>query len=337
MSNKISNSNSGKGSRSAPAKSITKKPHCVHISNACSEYCQAICDPFHAKPCGVPTYPALPTYKYEVFSRGQSYTGTQGVGFVGINPRALYANDREGIRYSTALFDNDSMQNGGTGVLTTSGNSPFDANAGANAITRFRLVACGLRVRYGGTELERGGFKIGIVDPTHDSLTGRTAASLLEEKQAKRFKVQREWSTALWRPVLSEELEFEGSGGMPAGTNPSMGFLFVSPNGTNIMFEWEVVAFFEAQGVNARGQTHTMPDPIGFGAVQAGMNHMDGVTNKSTKQTHESMMSKVIHYLEEGVSRAESFIEGAGRLYTAGKTIYKVGKPVAEALELIGA
>lgn len=276
----------------------------MQMSAATSEYCHALCNPFDAQPCGVPLAPVLQTYKSKNYAKGTLHTGTAGVGFLLCSPNLLAVNDAAPIHYTTSAYAGSTMEVTGTGVNSASSNAPFVSSQIGNAASQilYRLVAAGIRLRYGGTELNRGGFKIALIDPTHDGLEGRDQASLLSDQQATRYSVNRDWTSVIWRPVVEAEYRFR-TGVSGATDEPCMGIMVVSPDATlDSLFEWEAYAIYEYQGAVARGQTVTFADPTGFAAVQSVSNTMSGSYRLPGHQVAESTHKSVLQYLMSGIS-----------------------------------
>jgi hypothetical protein len=311
----------------------------VQISGHCSDYCHALCNPFDAKPAGMPTFPALPTLKQKVYARGTAYTGSMGVGFVALRPDHAVVSDDASVWYTTASFAGTTFDF--TTASTASSNSMFvTADLGPDG-SSFRVIGSGLRVRYGGTELNRGGFKVCLVDPTHRTLSGRDEASLNAEVQTRRVNVTRQWTSLLYRPVLPNEVEFQSS--FNTDTRPYIGVMMISPdNSINELFEWEAYTIVEYQGVNARGQTHTNPDPVGFAAVSAVVNQTNGVLTKPPAQAASEMHTAVGHYIANGISgvndvvssisgvidTAASVASTASKAWTIFEDIFDIAAPV---------
>jgi hypothetical protein len=227
------------------------------------------------------------------------------------------ANDTDPVRFASAAFSGSSFNFGSPDCLAANVNSPyattdFNTDTGVSA----RVVAAGLRCRYGGTELNRGGFKIALVDPTHDPINGRTLPEMNAEQQTQRLPVSRQWSALLYRPVRSTELDFVSAD--PSAT-PYMGFMLISPDPTiALVFEWEYFVIVEYQGTNARGQTHTCSDPTGYAAVSNVANQMNGIVPVHTPSFASRMLATVGQHLTTAVSGASQVLTG-GLLNSAGK------------------
>jgi hypothetical protein len=282
----------------------------VQISSHCSDYCKVLCNPFDAPPAGIPAFPSLPSLKQKVFAIGTAHTGTAGVGFVTFRPQNATANDAPSVWYTTPAYALTNITHASASIAYS--NSPITMAQISPDITTVRVVGAGIRVRYGGTELNRGGFKVCLVDPTHQSLEGRDEASLNSEVQTRRLAVTRQWTTMLYRPVNDTETSFTGNiTGLPTGY---MGALFVSPDpSVSELFEWEAFTVVEYQGSTMRGQTHTNPDPVGYAAVSAVANQTNGILTQSSRAASAEMTTAVGHYIAHGISGVNDVVASADR------------------------
>jgi hypothetical protein len=173
------------------------------------------------------------------------------------------------------------------------------------------VVAAGLRVRYSGTELERGGIKICLHEPTHGNLNGYDEAAIDAVKQSRRVQVNREWTTVLYRPVRTEDLAYRDSIAGPTATSASastyfMGVLVAAPSSTAISLEYEFFVLHEYQGSTVRGQTPTHVDPTGAAAVMytAQSSRALQPSNTSDAKRQGDMINEVSKYVVKGVSHA---------------------------------
>jgi len=137
--------------------------------------------------------------------------------------------------------------------------------------SEYRLVGAGLRVRYAGTELARGGIIHAIEEPNHHTLSGLGVADISQYDSYFREPVTRDWTSLVYTPVNSAELimlsesTITGSAGFD---NHSIGFLIASPNGFVSLYEWEAVGLFEINGPQIRNQVYSDSDMRGFEMVQ---------------------------------------------------------------------
>lgn len=314
---KIKNQNNNNNNNKQMVVSHQGKKH-VQVSAPCVDYCHALCNPFDSPAVGMPTFPSLPTLKQKVYSRGTAYTGTAGVGFVTLRPNQACVNDVPSVWYTAPTYSAVIIDH--TTSSSATSNSMFSLADIDPDGTSVRIVASGLRVRYGGTELNRGGFKVCLVDPTHQTLQGRNEASLNSELQAKRVAVTRQWTSLVYRPVTTSEISFTGT----ISTNGSgyMGVMMVSPDPSIAeLFEWEAFTIVEYQGANARGQTHTDPDPIGYAAVSAVANKTNGIMTVPSSSAAKEMTTAVSHYIAHGISGVNDVVASADRAIATASSV----------------
>ncbi len=277
----------------------------MQLSGATRDYVHAVNNPYEAKLCGIPTFPALPTYKARVFARGTAQTGTTGVGFVAASPGQCFANDTTSVYYTDSTFAGTAFAFTGTGINNAAVNSPYPASEIVTTAVTARVVGAGLRVRYGGTELNRGGFKICLVDPQHTTLGGRDAASLGAEPQTRRYPVNRTWTNLMYRPVNTAEISFQAGGAL---TSAYMGALLVAPAGVELLYEWEFFAIVEFQGATAVGQSHTNVDPTGYAAASSVINQTNSISTLPAHQSANQMLQATHRYIADGISGVHTLV-----------------------------
>jgi hypothetical protein len=136
----------------------------------------------------------------------------------------------------------------------------------------------GMRIRYAGTELNRGGRVILYEDPEHGTIatTGAPYASVMANDKAREFEVTNKWLVLCQSgPVTPQEYDFLTSPYTPySSSNLTAHYLLCLFSGTagnafDIEFFWN----WEYAGQNIRGKTRSESDDTGFqtvlGAVQA--------------------------------------------------------------------
>lgn len=273
----------------------------VQVSEAAKLYLDAQLDPFTAEPCGIPEYPSVRTQKFRVFIRGTFNTGTTGVGFAQFAPRACVANDVACMYSSTSTYSSVATAISGAGVTIDYSNAPFVSGSFSASSTslQWRVVSAGLRVRYAGTELNRGGKIIGFSQPDHITTNILDESTMLKDETARKYAVKRKWTTALWQVVHPQEADFTSTAGVQA---PHLAFLVVAADAaTSVAYDFEAVAIVEYAGHLALGKTMTQPDIIGYTAVQAVL-PAQGLINRSAEKAKERGYSNFMKYLEMGVS-----------------------------------
>jgi len=248
-------------------------------------YARALADPWGAHKLSsdvcIPDNQSLPSFKYAVRNRGVFTIGTQGFGFVLCNPYL------GGVNFSTAKF----LKYSTSALVTPSLPDPANTVGVVNLVSsspltdgfKTRLVTAGLRCRYTGTELNRGGQAIAyrstsgpIVDGNNDDhleyQTDLTAVAALE--RAELMPNNRQWIGTVYAPPSSELMVYTEPDPNYAINASDEGYLMAvlvtgTPGNT---FEFDFCGFYEAVS-NAGGKSvpnvsKSHSDPDGFGFVQ---------------------------------------------------------------------
>jgi hypothetical protein len=247
----------------------------VRLSPCANDYAKTLADPFSATSACIPSYPPLLTRKMQVFVKGVISTGSTGAGMIYADPLNAIANDTPCIWYSTSAYTANIFAAQSFNSVSANSNSEYTASAvgtGPNQLS-CRVVSSGLRIRYIGTELNRGGQIVAFHDPTHSTLNQRSLASVDGEQESRRLPVSKEWSTVLYRPVDDPDNEFTSTL-HNANTQDDgsffMGIIFQAP-GVQSDYEFEFYVNFEVHGRNVRGKTPSHVDVTGHGAVVASL------------------------------------------------------------------
>jgi hypothetical protein len=208
-----------------------------------------------------------------VWAKGTLSTDANGSGFLCSDPTWGAANDQNTAFYSngTAPTPTINLVPGGgvSGIMT---NSDYVAAQIGPQSTAYKVVSHGIRIRYIGTELNRGGQIIGLSDPSHNSLTGRNFANFQAELVSRQFAVGRKWVNVLYKPVLTTDLDMQTVFNTFSNTNTDPSFFngfFIQSAVPNQPFEFEIYSLFEFQGAGVRGQTRSHADSVGFAAIQS--------------------------------------------------------------------
>jgi len=259
--------------------------------------------------------------KLRVWAKGTFATGTASTGFIWCDPQLGINNNVDSVLFSLNTYAGTTFALFGVvGVAAAQTNSDYaSTQIAVNDIT-YRVVSSGLRIRYIGTELNRGGQIVACSDSNHNSLLNRSLTDLDQEINSKRFPVTREWVTVIMRPVRDADDDF--------GVNPTLiptttslswynGIIVESP-GDPITFEWEYYSVYEAQGQNVRGQTPSHVDPVGYGAVNMMTNftkHLDPYQGHPQKK-EKSAVEDTVKLLGSTMSKAEPFAKAAVDLFS---------------------
>lgn len=247
----------------------------MKVSDCAMRYMATLCNPFEAEPgaCVPCDLFPLPSQKIRGFTRGTFNLGTTGFGFIQVNPVAC--NDQP-----VALFSTSTTVMTGVTAINAATNTASALIAGlpyTNAQTssaqgvQTRVVACGVRVRYAGTEAGRGGTCCAYEEQDHATLT---AATFLTTQQQPCAVISRPAGDGSWDatvcssgPVSPGELEFQSS------SYPNSSTQFLSAGYMTIMiagaagdsYNFEVFEHIEhiGQAVAAKTPSHADTDQYG--------------------------------------------------------------------------
>lgn len=265
------------------------------LSTCAEKYIAFKHDPFSSKdvPC-VPKDPAQFVRTIYIRSAGTLSTGGANFGFIAIDPLNACHNDPQVINgggtpngwvvYSdpAGTYAGSVTSLSGAGVLTDSGNSDYvvaSFGIGGQAASA-RVVGAGVRVKYRGTELERGGSILAFHDPQHESIINRTYASINGDDLRLTFEDDWKWKGVTWSIADDSDEKPVPDANFFGGTLPNttadgcypMGIVIEAPPGHPGIFDWEAVCGLEVIGRNIRGKRLSNADPVGHNAASvAGM------------------------------------------------------------------
>lgn len=207
----------------------------------------------------VPMWPAPPSLKIHQYAKAVMALGTVGVGFVCCNLQP--GNDASGTSYpvihSTNAYTSNKVDTNTalTGVTGVNHNGPYPEASFAGGITslKVRPVSMGLRIRYIGSEDERGGYIYGVVSPLHATTDDVDTADMRLFDRSQAHPVTREWTTLTWFPVTTAEVNYYQDSGDADLLSHSMAFIVVGTAGHQFAFEYALND--EVIGQGARGKT----------------------------------------------------------------------------------
>lgn len=331
---------SGQSSKQSNTMSKNKRPSSKpksaqgpRLSKCAADYARCLANPFSGPLACVPSFPATSSLKSRVWIKGVFSTGTSGIGFIAADPSSMcvYNPPANAATFFTLPgFAGTDMNFGSANVGFASSNAVNAAGNVSPSGVVYRVVSCGLRIRYIGTELNRGGIILGLHDLNHNSLYERDFASIDGEINSVRFRVDREWKTVLYKPVIDTDDNFASAFPTftPSGNDNSfyMGFIVSSPTATiPESYEYEIYGVYEFQGRIIRGQTPSHFDPVGYAAAHSvSQSPTQMIPFSGPAEVHEqSFLQKTVGYLEDGISVA-------GRI---GKAVWDViDNPIVEGL-----
>ena len=141
-------------------------PRASPMSPQIRDYAHALANPFEASPAGVPVFPVVASQKVKCFFKEFIVTSsTTGQGYIAVRPASIVANDADGVIYTDNTWAGATIAATGTGVLLGRTNSPFTTTNFSTDETQYRLVSVGIRYRFAGIVLDRGGIGLPRVAP----------------------------------------------------------------------------------------------------------------------------------------------------------------------------
>jgi hypothetical protein len=231
----------------------------LHSLAPCAlHYLQAMEDPFslNAEVC-IPDLHAVPSKKVKVTTRGAFEAGTQGEAFVALIPQCK-TSDAGVLLITNSLYAGTSttpLPRSGTGLVSVNAaklpytTTDFDVNQ----TVRGRVVGVGLRVRYTGTELNRGGKLIALRHPDNADLIPFTpqfsSQAITQFETARTYPITRDWVTLNYRPTRPSEYNYAssacGDADEAVGAFRYSSVFCVTGAVPSAPFEFQVVQFIE--------------------------------------------------------------------------------------------
>lgn len=221
------------------------------------DYFQSLLDPYNANPCCLPLFPALPSLKGKCWIKGTLSTGAAGSAFIQVNP--TLANDATLAQGCAAIVSNVSWGFGRTATaaertVVTGGlsglnfNSPYTvAMLATVGGVEWRVVSLGIRVRYTGPEIERGGTIYCLEDPDHMDLQNESPPTLMAFPKCYRSQVNRDWVTCNWVPKRATEVEYTSNYSYTIMRWPLLVYIQAASN-TSVTYEYEITMNYESIG-----------------------------------------------------------------------------------------
>lgn len=321
--------------------------HAIQIAPCTRLYAKALVNPFTVQglPC-IPDNIVLPSYKFSTKARGVFSTGTEGVGFIVIDPFQMLAYDGSyipdltnpkfggAIYYTSKDYDNADMVFHTAGTLETGVNvanpsslfslESFNINNVGARSRQFRLVGCGLRVNYIGSNMYNGGRLVIFRNQGNISINmstaGITGSDLLRDQYTSITTVSRSPKYVYYVPDDADHISYNPYNDfcpnlVPVNTEEadqkhfSMGIYIdggqVDPNQQS--WEFEAVAFFEAVG-SGMTLSKSHGDPVGHDVI------MSSLPNSAPTTAPAQVENQVVN----------SFIKGFSE--TTREVAYNVGR-----------
>lgn len=222
-------------------------------------YAHTLLDPFSGPATCLPYPPSIPSMKMKVFARGTAYTGTNNVGFVSVKPTLAYdaANPNLAVCFTGKTFATNSISHttATVGVTGVNFNSPFALADFSSDYLSWRIVSMGIRLKWVGTELDRGGICYALQHPDHLSLSGFNSATMGAFTQVQiTTPVSGGWSSeVIYTPVAPADYDYTPTNTV-SGDVPAWAILFTHPSVTGAgAYYFEVYMNVECIGRIVRG------------------------------------------------------------------------------------
>jgi hypothetical protein len=279
---------------------------------------KALVNPFEVGeglPC-IPDAIALPSLKYSALARGSFDIGTQGVGFVTVSPFCP-ANDTASVKHTTNLYTGTTFNIGPpnpTGVNDAFHDAPYTTsqlNASVFAGREYRVVGCGLKANYIGSEFQRAGMEVLHRQPSNQGIiNGSTATSLFKYRTTQAATMARSTHDVFYRPDTPQQLGY--APWKPTDVLFPM-TIFISGGTPGQSLYWEAVWYFELIGdLGQPSVSHA--DPVGLAAV------LGAVPSVESTKTPQQQLVLTARKAAENVAMSES---GMVTVTNAGRAILK--------------
>lgn len=213
----------------------------------------------------------VPSFKFRVRKTGTFTTGTN-LGFVVATPLGFANGDLFSIMTSTAAYVPSLIPNSTgatpTNCVSETSNSLFQGGSNGLGMPRIRCVCFGVRVRYTGTELNRGGsiipFRSRLI--AGSSGAGLSFSQLAGANQASVQPVKRRWTGTVYTPVAaSERVYFNIDNGWDLNNSSAVRSVLVAitpPGGSPSSYEYDIVGYYEAIANTSPSGTISNPPAV---------------------------------------------------------------------------
>lgn len=187
----VNNNNNNEG----PLSKKQKVEHTVHEGTV--EYAHNVMNPFVRTNTRIPHAPMVSSQKVSAIVKGTAITNANGQTFISVAPIRAAAFDGNSVIVSDTAYAGTVFPSYGTANTTFfNSNSPYNlADLTYNNSQTFaaRIVSTGLRTRYIGTELNKGGRVFSIDSEGHFPLDGRSLSEISEDPVSHEDTLNNEW------------------------------------------------------------------------------------------------------------------------------------------------
>lgn len=286
------------------------------LSDIAQSYARSLADPFEGPLARVPDTPTLNTAVRRYFKKGTFSTSTDsaslGQGYIWCNPLNGLTSDLWPVVYNTPA--SATVQLNGMVITPDATGGPSNGEYASTALPDgfgFKIVSAGLRIRYAGNQLTRGGTIASLHEPTHSSLAGFKRDDLLAYVEGAQDSINEHdgWHTLLYRAVDEDDFDFRTTFPAYAAANGGyMGFWINSwdTGGTNVQtFEYQFFGNYELLGSTLAGKQPSHSDSTGHSAVMSVVTSSNAFT-KSHKKEGGKLGHALVHASSDYVDHHSS-------------------------------
>ncbi len=330
------------------------------ISKVARKYLDAVTDPRSAQPTGIPTNVSYPGRSGAVKTKcaGEfSTSSTTGFGYVALlhpGQGGPYSDVPAGVA-TDSTFNASAIDQASASVgvnLLNWGNEVPTVPASSLDYT-YRCVGMAVYVKPTAALLNQGGRLLGLEEPTHSSLGGRTFISLNGYRHARTVEaVSASMSSELVvhytpksglvghngsptnNPVTGINSPFQWKVATAAigSTNASQNFPIAivaqAPSSTSLSFAFEIYAVWELIGKQVRNKRHRAIDSRGMDLMMMALQskEISGyiLHNQDSTLVKSSYLSSILHWMKKkGEPLEEELLKRIGRV--SGKALSAIG------------
>lgn len=290
------------------------------LSDCASNYLKARFDPFADFSDGLPCVPnaASPASKrYQTRARGAFEVGTAGVGWISASPFQPTNNGTVGL-WTNAAYNVLGYNSAAPNTVVYYSNGPYTvAQLNGNVGVNVQIVGCGLRVKYCGPEIEKGGRVLLARQSTGNSLPANmTIAEITNYQSTGLGPAKRQDECVIWQPDSPDQFAFWT---YQDGISNTQQLLILVAGGTpGASWEFELVANWCILGANIEGMVQNEADISAMAFINSAApaaNSTDSpkkqlaeaVEKVKENATNDSTLETVANVLSTGLKIASNF------------------------------
>lgn len=177
------------------------------------DYAHNIFNPFIRTGARIPHSPIVSSQMVTTFAKGVFNTNAAGLGFIQVAPMRGIASDGNLGNVTSNLYAGTTFPAFGTAftaLLNT--NSPYtlaDFDVADDTCLSARVVSAGIRIRFVGTELNKGGRVYGLDSEGHFSLIGRDLTSVAEDQVSHEDPLNTNWAAIRRHTMYPSDFDYQ--------------------------------------------------------------------------------------------------------------------------------